>query len=187
MADTPFIGPSYSLVSKPASVQRTINMQPVPIEPGNERAGWVFKDVHGLVELGIVVPPIYYTSWPYALFADEAFNAGLTVPRSGNLWVPPLEMFNADLSTPVDGTLTSTLHTYPDWPPETFNDDHATPVSGTLVVALNLYSNWPPETFNADLSTPLAGTLLVELVLYNNWVYESFNADLSIPLSGTCA
>jgi hypothetical protein len=43
------IGPSYNLESRPASVQRSINMVPVPLEPGNERAGWVFKDVPGLV------------------------------------------------------------------------------------------------------------------------------------------
>lgn len=46
-----FIGPSYQLVSKPASVQRTIGMYPVPIEPGNERTKWVFKDFPGLVEV----------------------------------------------------------------------------------------------------------------------------------------
>jgi hypothetical protein len=44
------IGPSYSLESRPASVQRTVNMIPVPLEPGNERAGFVFKDVPGLVD-----------------------------------------------------------------------------------------------------------------------------------------
>ena len=49
MPDTPFVGPTYSLRSKPASVQRTVNMEPVPLEPGNERTGWVFKDVPGLV------------------------------------------------------------------------------------------------------------------------------------------
>lgn len=43
------IGPSYNLESRPASVQRTINMVPVPLEPGNERSPWVFKDVPGLV------------------------------------------------------------------------------------------------------------------------------------------
>ncbi len=46
-----FIGPTYPLVSKPASVQRTIGMYPVPIEPGNERTSWVFKDFPGLVEV----------------------------------------------------------------------------------------------------------------------------------------
>jgi hypothetical protein len=46
-----FVGPTYPLVSKPASVQRTIGMYPVPIEPGNERTSWVFKDFPGLVEV----------------------------------------------------------------------------------------------------------------------------------------
>jgi hypothetical protein len=45
-----FIGPSYNLESRPASVQRTVNLVPVPLEPGNERSGWVFRDVPGLVE-----------------------------------------------------------------------------------------------------------------------------------------
>lgn len=49
MALASFVGPSYNLDSRPASVQRTVNMMPVPIEPGNERAGWVLKDVPGLV------------------------------------------------------------------------------------------------------------------------------------------
>lgn len=47
----PFIGPSYALDSRPASVQRTINLMPVPLEPGNERAGWVFRDVPGLIKV----------------------------------------------------------------------------------------------------------------------------------------
>lgn len=49
MADIPFVGPSYNLTSRPASVQRTINLIPVPQEPGNERTAWVFKDAPGLV------------------------------------------------------------------------------------------------------------------------------------------
>jgi uncharacterized repeat protein (TIGR01451 family) len=44
----PLTGPSYDLLSRPASVQRTVNLIPVPLEPGNERAGWVLKDVPGL-------------------------------------------------------------------------------------------------------------------------------------------
>jgi hypothetical protein len=43
------IGPSYNLESRPASVQRTVNMVPVPLEAGNERTAFVFKDVPGLV------------------------------------------------------------------------------------------------------------------------------------------
>lgn len=45
----PFIGPTYPLESAPASVQDTVNLRPVPIEPGNERTAWVFQDVPGLV------------------------------------------------------------------------------------------------------------------------------------------
>lgn len=45
----PFVGPSYNL-NRPASIQRTIGMMPVPVEPGNERSPWTFKDVPGLVE-----------------------------------------------------------------------------------------------------------------------------------------
>jgi len=51
----PFVGPSYNLESRPASVQRTVNMVPVPLEPGNERAGWGFEDVPGLS--GPIYPP----------------------------------------------------------------------------------------------------------------------------------
>lgn len=50
MGPLQLIGPSYNLESRPASVQRTVNLMPVPLEPGNERTGWVFKDVPGLVE-----------------------------------------------------------------------------------------------------------------------------------------
>lgn len=50
MGPLQLIGPSYNLESRPASVQRTINMMPVPLEPGNERTAWVFKDVPGLSE-----------------------------------------------------------------------------------------------------------------------------------------
>jgi hypothetical protein len=48
MAQIPFVGPSYNLRKRPQSVQRSINLVPVPQEPGNERTRWVFKDVPGL-------------------------------------------------------------------------------------------------------------------------------------------
>lgn len=48
-----FVGPSYNLESKPASVQRTINMVPVANEPGNERVRWVLKDCPGLTAFSI--------------------------------------------------------------------------------------------------------------------------------------
>lgn len=57
-----FIGPSYHLESRPSGVQRTINMVPVPEEPGNERTAWVFKDVPGLtVFTGDVLPGVVFT------------------------------------------------------------------------------------------------------------------------------
>jgi hypothetical protein len=43
-----FVGPSYNLRRRPHSVQRTVNLVPVPQEPGNERTRWVFKDAPGL-------------------------------------------------------------------------------------------------------------------------------------------
>ncbi len=43
----PFIGPSYNLRSRTADLQRTIGMYPLPIEPGNTRTPWRFKDVPG--------------------------------------------------------------------------------------------------------------------------------------------
>lgn len=57
MAQIPFIGPTYNLDSRPASVQRTINLIPYPQEPGNERTRWVFKDVPGLVAYAPYVGP----------------------------------------------------------------------------------------------------------------------------------
>jgi hypothetical protein len=44
----PFVGPSYNLRRRTASVQRTVNLVPVPVEPGNDRTRWVFKDAPGL-------------------------------------------------------------------------------------------------------------------------------------------
>lgn len=49
MQHIPFVGPSYNL-NRPASIQRSIGMMPVPVEPGNERSPWAFKDVPGLVQ-----------------------------------------------------------------------------------------------------------------------------------------
>jgi hypothetical protein len=58
MADGPFVGPTYPRASKPASVQRTINQCPVPLEPGNERAGWVFVDTPGLRTVSAPPAPV---------------------------------------------------------------------------------------------------------------------------------
>lgn len=66
------VGPSYNLDSRAASVQRTINMVPVPLEPGNERAGWVFKDVPGLVSA--------VSEWVPSYIAARAITSSTSVP-----------------------------------------------------------------------------------------------------------
>jgi PKD repeat protein len=55
----PLTGPSYDLDSRPSSVQRTVNLMPVPIEPGNERVSWALKDVPGLVEFEVCIVPSF--------------------------------------------------------------------------------------------------------------------------------
>lgn len=52
----PLIGPSYNLRNKRASLQRTVNLIPVPIEAGNERSAWVFRDVPGLETFDLTPP-----------------------------------------------------------------------------------------------------------------------------------
>lgn len=85
---TPFIGPSYNLESRPASVQRTINMVPVPLEPGNERAPWVLKDVPGLVR---VLPPPGDEPTGFdenAVFQDEGGSVDGWTAGNGTMSVP---------------------------------------------------------------------------------------------------
>lgn len=182
MADNPFVGPSYRFTSLPASVQRTVNMMPVPIEVGNERVGWIFKDVPGLVKLAQIH---YYTSWPYPLFVDEAINADRAFPVSGQLWVQPLESINADRAFPVSGTIVTQLHIYNDDLPNLINADRAFPLSGTLIVQLHIYNDDLPNLINADRATPLSGTLVVQLVTYTFDLPNEINADRAFPLSGT--
>jgi len=95
----PFVGPSYSLRSRTADIQRTVNMIPLPLEPGNERTGWRFKDVPGLVveynigggayrgglnNNGRVFSVVGSTF--YELNADgTTTNRGLLVTASGNV------------------------------------------------------------------------------------------------------
>jgi hypothetical protein len=69
----PLTGPTYDLLSRPASVQRTVNLIPVPLEPGNERTGWVLKDVPGLTVFDVCVPP------SFTLGAEESGDVPLTV------------------------------------------------------------------------------------------------------------
>lgn len=51
------IGPSYQ-VNRAADQQRTVNLIPTPLEPGNERTGWIFRDVGGLRVFSTAAAPI---------------------------------------------------------------------------------------------------------------------------------
>jgi hypothetical protein len=76
------IGPSYNLESRPASVQRTVNMVPVPLEAGNERTAFVFKDVPGLVngigEAGWEEAPATESNIVFKTQTALASNGGLS-------------------------------------------------------------------------------------------------------------
>lgn len=92
----PFVGPSYQLDSRSASVQRTINLVPVPIEPGNETTGWVFKDLPGLtvfVEFDVVTSqtfasPIFPTDATDSATLSASLLSGRLVDA---LYVGPAE------------------------------------------------------------------------------------------------
>lgn len=85
---TPFIGPSYQLASRPASVQRTVNMIPVPLEAGNERTQFVFKDLPGLTLFadlgGAIRGAINVNGRVFAVAGNElkeVFSDGTSVTR----------------------------------------------------------------------------------------------------------
>ena len=107
---TPFIGPSYNLDSRPASVQRTINLIPVPLEPGNERAPWVLKDVPGLVQIYPQPPAACITADPYyesvvLLLRGQGTDGGTTITDSSDPNPPLIGNFNPPTS--VTGVTTS--------------------------------------------------------------------------------
>jgi hypothetical protein len=76
------ISGSYNLESRAASVQRTINLVPVPIEPGNERTAWVFKDAPGMVQAvaddGWDAEPSTVSTIQYKTQTAAAGNGGLS-------------------------------------------------------------------------------------------------------------
>jgi len=87
-----FVGPTYPLKSKPASVQQTVNMYPVPIEPGNERTDWVFKDMPGLVEAATFGPTdtflflLHFTESAGAEGVSEFAGGTTAVDQTGATW-----------------------------------------------------------------------------------------------------
>lgn len=76
----PFVAGSYDLDTRQSGVQRTINMVPVPEEPGNERTAWVFKDAAGLDAFSVapVIVPLFYAA-PRLGDAAALSDGGLTV------------------------------------------------------------------------------------------------------------
>jgi hypothetical protein len=121
MAQIPFVGPSYQLDSRPASVQRTINLVPYPQEPGNERTKWVFKDVPGLVAISSAPVTPTLIAW-----LDAAYTApgGGNGPTAGNNGVLANWWNDANSQTPtitfyaqVIGWTSETVVWTPTWAP----------------------------------------------------------------------
>lgn len=75
----PFIGPSYDLDSRVSGVQRTVNMFPIPVEPGDERTAWVFKDAPGLEVFSTEADGEALVTW------DPSYVTGPYVFSNGNL------------------------------------------------------------------------------------------------------
>ena len=75
MATIPFIGPSYNLRRRHHSLQRSVNLVPVPIEPGNERSAWVFKDAPGLALFTLAVPDLLTLDGTWRLNAIQDLDA----------------------------------------------------------------------------------------------------------------
>lgn len=145
---------------------------------------WIVTAVCEVRPNGAILP-LYYTSWPYALFTDEELDIDSAEPIAGQLWVQPLEELDLDRAEPISGTLLLQLHEYNDWPADEVNLDRSTPLSGTLDVVLHTYDQ-PAEELDADRARPLSGTLFVQLVTYDQPADE-LDADRAIPLSGTLA
>jgi len=48
----PFVGPSYTLATRAADVQRSVNLYPAPIESGSGKAQFILQSIPGLTEFG---------------------------------------------------------------------------------------------------------------------------------------
>ncbi len=96
--EIPFVGPTFSLESRPSGVQRTVGLVPVPQEPGNERTAWTFKDVPGLVEavddwpdvtVITVMALFHFTEEPGEEGTAEFFSALGAQDQTGAEWTTP--------------------------------------------------------------------------------------------------
>lgn len=106
----PFVGPSYNLESRPASVQRTINLVPVPLEPGNERSGWGFEDVPGLSQIPItaVVAP-----GTHGCYITEDFESGIgaysTVSGDTSIYTAGADTYGTALHVGTQNAITQAI------------------------------------------------------------------------------
>lgn len=140
---------------------------------------------YNVITVRLVQSATYYTSWPYPLFVDEAFDLGVSVPQRGLLWGATSEEFDLDLSVPLGGSVDVILVTYGDALPDEFDLDVSEPVEGTLDDVLVVYEDALPDTFDMGVSVPRSGTLADVLVAYTNALPDDFDLGISIPLTGT--
>jgi hypothetical protein len=163
--EPPFVGPSYQLDSRPASVQRTVNLVPVPQEPGNERTSWVFMDAPGLVLLTAFDPGIG-VGWHAPLMGSDPTTAARSNSGTAN-WgsFPNLNggssgRVQASIVGYVSGTVVWSL----DWQPidefQTTPTIEPGPVESTILLNMG-NSNGPLQSRGiATITATLDGVLV---------------------------
>jgi hypothetical protein len=173
----PLIGPSYNLRRRKASVQRTVNMIPVPMEPGNERSPWVLKDAPGLVLFANPAQFQFFTSDLYPVMTLENVDVAHAF-TGGTLFEWPLE--NVDVSHAfLGGSLIDQLISYTFWPVESVDVAHAF-TGGTITDVLLSYTI-PVES--VDVTHAFTGGTLAQILLtYSNYPAES--VDVSHAFTG---
>ena len=181
----PFVGGTYNLNDRAASVQRTVNLMPVPMEPGNEEHARAFLDVPGLVVF-LLIERLYYTSRPYAAQGElDQLDIGLPIPISGRMWAWPEDQLDIGRTIPTVGTLATVLQTYNNAVEEKLDIGLTIPQTGALVVVLQTYNNAVEEKLDIGLTIPQVGSLPVVLVAYTNALEEKLDIGLTIPMTGT--
>lgn len=183
MRRLPFIGPSYNLRRRQASVQRSVNVMPVPHEARNGRVPWLLRDVPGLVLFNEQV--LYFTSLQYPYEATEELNIGNSLAISGYLLSPFDEELDIGNSLPVAGELLLAIRQYDHVTPEEIDVRNSIPITGTLVVPLVQYDHVTPEELDVRNSIPTTGSFPATLVAYNHVTPEELDILNSIPTTGT--
>jgi PKD repeat protein len=174
MALLPLSGPSYDLASRPASVQRTVNLMPVPIEPGNERVSWVLKDVPGLVEFEVCVPPAFSTLVVEPTSGDIPLEVQFTL--TGAVGNTPFT-FLWDFGDGETSTEQNPAHTYE----EAGNFDVSVTITnacGEQVIEEEVVAEEPEEP-----SVSTWNTVSQPLTAQNGVVYAFSNGDKTISVT----